>query len=173
MSTTRKMRVIGPNYELSTIVDEEDYQTLRLWEYKWHRLIGRYTTYVVANTNGRTIGLHRIIMGTENSPRSVFVDHIDRNGLNNSRTNLRITDNSGNQGNRPKRLSAKNTSTYKGVCRDAYCYRSKPWHAQITLSGKTKNLGRYRTQEEAALAYNKAAIEVFGPLAHLNIIDPK
>jgi len=184
MGTICKMKIIGRNgeYELSVQVDDEDYRTLGLADYKWHRLIGRSTTYICSQKKRKTIYLHRLIMGCIHAPRSVFVDHIDGNGLNNSRTNLRVTDNRGNQGNARKGLSAGFTSTYKGVCYNSY-NKTNPWKAQITLPepqpnpspdkkrrGKRKYLGCYRTQEEAARAYNEAAIELFGPHAHLNNI---
>lgn len=163
----RKITVIGRGYELSATVDEEDNRTFHLSDYKWSAIIGRNTTYVASKKNGKTIYLHRLIMGLLDSPRSVFVDHIDHNGLNNSRVNLRVTDNSRNQGNARKRLSAKTSSTYKGVCFSSD-NKTNPWRAIIMLSGKSKHLGYYRTQKEAAWAYNQAAIELFGPYAHLN-----
>ena len=178
-----RLPVIGKTYELSAIVDEEDYRTLDLGSYKWYRLLGPHTTYAKAHKNGKTIYLHRLIMGLVDAPRSEYVDHIDGNGLNNSRTNLRKTDNRGNQRNQTKHLSATSISTYKGVC-----YREwsiiRPWAAYITLSeagklcpdnkrrGKNKYLGCYRTEIEAATAYNQAAIELFGPMAYLNDIGP-
>lgn len=163
---TREIKLSGFN-NYSTIVDEEDYRTLRLWEDKWYPIIGRKTTYAYSHKNGKTVYLHRFIMGCVNSPRSVFVDHIDHNGLNNSRTNLRTTDNRGNQRNSLKRLSAKKTSTYKGVYKRSY-NKSNPWRATIFLSGKSKHLGCYRTEIEAARSYNQAAIELFGPQALIN-----
>jgi len=156
--------------QLSAIVSEEDYRTLKLWDYKWYPIIGHGTTYAKADKNGKTIYLHRLIMGCADKPRSVFVDHIDRNGLNNYRTNLRMTDNSGNNANTPKRLSAKHTSSYKGVSWIGSHNKSNPWVARIALSGKEKHLGCYRTQEDAARSYNQAAIELFGPMAFLNVL---
>ena len=179
-----RLPVIGKTYELSAIVDEEDYRTLDLGSYKWYRLLGPHTTYAKAHKNGKTIYLHRLIMGLVDAPRSEYVDHIDGNGLNNSRTNLRKTDNRGNQRNQTKHLSATSTSTYKGVCYRSGKYRTKPWMANITLSdkrplgadkkvrGKQKYLGCYQTEIEAATAYNQAAIELFGPSAHQNDIGP-
>jgi len=164
------MKIIGRGYELSVLVDENDYRTLNLGSYKWRRIIGRTTTYVATYNKGKTLYLHRLIMGLSNAPRSVFVDHIDGNGLNNYKTNLRVTNNTGNQRNRHKSLSAKTSSTYKGIYYNNTNKESKPWTAQITLSGKWKYLGCYKTQEEAALAYNNAAIEHFGQYANPNII---
>ena len=179
-----RLPVIGKNYELSATVDEDDYRVLDLGSYKWHRLIGRHTTYVAAtDKNKKTVYIHRLIMGLMDAGRSVYVDHIDGNGLNNSRTNLRVTDNRGNQRNARKHLSAKCSSPYKGVC-----YNIKrvirPWVAYITLPapanprsdnkrrGKKRHLGCYQTQIEAARAYNIAAIALFGEYAKLNDIGP-
>lgn len=160
---TKKMKLSGRN-NLFAIVDEEDYRTLDLGSYNWYPIFGRRTTYVWSKKKRKTIYLHRFIMGLENAPRAVFVDHKDCNGLNNSRTNLRITDNSNNQRNSRKRLSAKNTSSYKGVSRRSN-NKTKPWAVTISLS-----VGSYRTEIEAAEAYNKAVKQLFGPNAMLNDI---
>jgi len=151
--------ILGGSKGLSTFVDDEDYWTLHLSDYGWVPTTNRGGhIYARARKNGKQIILHRLIMGLLDSPRSVYVDHIDHNGLNNSRTNLRITNNSGNQRNRRKLLSAKNSSTYKGITRYPD-NKTNPWMARIYLSGKRKYLGSYRTEIEAATAYNKAAIE--------------
>ena len=182
-----RLPVIGKNYELSATVDEDDYRVLDLGSYKWHRLIGRHTTYVAAtDKNRKIVYLHRLIMGLVDAPRSVYVDHIDGNGLNNSRTNLRVTDNRGNQRNSRKHLLAKGSSPYKGVSYIPTNNRTKPWMASITLSepaanprsdnkrrGKKRHLGCYQTQIEAARAYNIAAIALFGEYAKLNDIGPQ
>jgi hypothetical protein len=87
---------------------------------------------------------------------------------------MRITDNTGNQRNARKHLSANPTSSYKGVRHMGPKYRTKPWRAEITLSdSQPQHIGTYRTQEDAAKAYNKAAIKLFGPMARLNVIRPK
>lgn len=158
------IKLSGPS-GLSVIVDEEDYRTYDLGSYTWRaHIIGRQT-YAVTDKNGKRIYLHRLIMGLEKG--SDMVDHIDHNGLNNYRTNLRVTDNSGNQHNKRKSLSAKCTSTYKGVqfCSDK---KTNPWKARISLSGKDKHLGYYRTETEAARSYNEAATKYYGTTAYLN-----
>jgi len=169
MGAIREIRVIGRKgaYELSVYVDEEDYQTLKLWDYGLSKIIGRNTTFIQTYKNGKRSSLHRLIMGLADAPRSVYVDHIDGNGLNNYRTNLRVTDNSGNQRNRRKHLSDKYTSSYKGVHFRSY-NKIENWVAQIRLSGKTRHIGYYRTEIEAARAYNEAAKQLFGPMALLN-----
>lgn len=169
MGAIREIKVIGQNYELSTYVDEEDYRTFDLGSYNWSRLIGHTTTYVKTYKNRKTVLLHRLIMGLENMASSIYVDHRDGNGLNNYRSNLRITDSKGNRYNSRKSLLGKRTSCYKGV-RRSHNNKSNPWQAHITLSGKMKSLGCYRTEKEAALSYNKAALEHFGDMANLNNI---
>lgn len=148
--------------DLSATVDENDYRTLNLSSYKWYPIPGKRTTYAYSHKKGKTIYLHRFIMGLENAPRSVFVDHIDHNGLNNSRTNIRVTNNSNNQRNSRKRLSAKCTSVYKGVSNSSH-NKMKPWKATVSLT-----IGCYRTETEAAIAYNQAITKLFGPNALLN-----
>ena len=163
---TIELKLSGPK-GLSAIVDEKDYETLDLGSYKWRPLIGRTTVYAIAHKNRKTLYLHRLIMGLADAPRSVLVDHKDHNGLNNSRTNLRVTDKRGNKGNSRKPLSAKSASTYKGVSYMAD-KNIKPWLSRIKLSGKDKYIGSYRTEIEAARAYNKAAEKHFGTMAYIN-----
>lgn len=167
MAQIREMKVRGRDYEVTAFVDEDDYQTLRLGNRRWHRISGRTNTYIGATKNGKTILLHRLIMGLENAPRSVCVDHIDHDGLNNRRSNLRITNVSGNQQNAHKQLR-RTSSLYKGVVWN-WCHSHKnPWHAQIKLLSKNKHLGCFSTEIEAARAYNNAAKELFGTMACLN-----
>lgn len=158
MGQVREMKVCGRDYELTTFVDEEDYWRLRLWEYKWHRHVDKNTTYVRACKKRKTVLLHRLVLGLLDSPTALQVDHRDHNGLNNSKSNLRITDNGGNSRNKTKR-SRKTSSHYKGVSRRKDTL-SKPWVAYISAFGKRKHLGFFRTEKEAAQAYNSAALEL-------------
>lgn len=79
-----------------------------------------------------------------------YVDHIDINPLNNNLENLRWIDKSGNNRNKNKRKNC--SSKYRGVSWDNY---SKKWKARISIDGKSKNLGRFETEEEAYLVYEK------------------
>ena len=94
------------------------------------------------------------------------VDHIDRNKLNNHVSNLRwatIIENSGNK------LTYKGSvSKYKGV---SFHKLSKKWQAELQANGKRKYLGLFKSEKEAALAYNKKAKEIFGDFALLNNME--
>jgi len=167
---TREIK-LGGSRGLSAIVDESDFVSLNLGSYKWYQNVGSSTTYARTRLKGKTVLLHRLIMRVEDFPRSICVDHIDHNGLNNTKENLRITDNRGNSQNARKGKSSKNTSEYKGVSKHPQ-KKKRPWQATIypPEGKKRKPLGYYKTEMEAAQAYNKAATELFGEFACLNVI---
>lgn len=134
-----------------TLVDNEDYEFLS--KYNWHLSLDGYAC-------NRVLGrMHRYIL---QAPKGVLVDHIDRDKLNNRRFNLRIatvSENSQNSGPR-------NGSKYKGVSKKSGV---KPWRARI-YCGREVNLGSFETEIEAAKAYNKKALELFGKDCFLNEI---
>jgi hypothetical protein len=91
------------------------------------------------------------------------VDHINGDGLDNQRCNLRLATHSENLRNRG--YTKKNTSRYKGV---TWYKPYKKWRAQIKTDHKMKNLGYFDIPEEAAEAYNEAAKKYHGSFAWLN-----
>jgi hypothetical protein len=110
--------------------------------------------------------MHRFLLGLPPySERRIDVDHINGNGLDNRRENLRVGTRAQNLANTGSRVG---TSRFKGV---SFCRRTGRWKAQITVDGRNQNLGRYDTQEEAALVYNVAAKQTWGEFAALNDID--
>lgn len=149
------------------IVDADMYDLLA--NFKW-QILRKHTGDIKARTavydpgkqsGQRTVFMHRLVM---NAPDDAVVDHINHNGLDNRRANLRICSNTQNTWNARKKKKA--ISPYKGVhpCR-------KRWRARITFNGKTYNIPlTYATQEEAARAYNKAAKTLYGEFACLNTI---
>ena len=144
-------------------VDNEDYEWLQ--QYKWNFNLSRNgngyaTTNLYLNKRNLIKHMHRLIM---NEPIGLQIDHIDNNGLNNQKNNLRIVTNQQNQMNRKKGINC--SSKYKGV---TWKKQDKQWQAQIQANKKYIYLGLFRIEEDAAKAYNEAAIELFGEYAHLN-----
>ena len=119
--------------------------------------------------NGKqtTHNIHRLV-GQEflHQPASddqTLIDHIDRDKQNNSFTNLRYVTTSQNAMNRKKQ--PKSTSAYKGVSWHTKCNK---WRAVIFKDSIQIHIGSYDNEEEAASAYNRRAIELFGEYAFLN-----
>lgn len=113
--------------------------------------------YVAAQICGRTVYMHRLVLNV--GPRTE-IDHVNMDGLDNRRANLRRVNRSQNMANSKSRGGA---SRYKGVSR-----ARKRWGAWIMVAGKSRNLGHFDTEEEAALAYNAAAVQAWGAHARLN-----
>lgn len=132
----------------------DDCDAERVMQYKWHVAFNGYTYYVKTYQQGEPISLHWFILGLTTSGED-SVDHIDGNGLNNTRANLRICTRSQNQMNRKSRIGS---SRFKGV---SWHKRSNSWEAYIYTStdGRRKKhgLGHYKLEEDAALAYDRAA----------------
>lgn len=105
----------------------------------------------------KMILLHRYLL---NAPNGVHVDHIDGDGLNCRRLNMRLCTQSENNLNTPMR--SDNKSGFKGVSWEA---KAKKWRAEIGRAGKVRTLGRFATASEAHAAYTAAALELFGEFA--------
>lgn len=108
---------------------------------------------------------HRLVFLYMTGVIPCYVDHIDRNPNNNKWENLREADISQNAAN--VELMKSSTTGYKGVSKYHYS-NIKKWRAYIKVDGKFINLGKYKTKEEAARAYDEAAIKYFGEYAFLN-----
>lgn len=109
--------------------------------------------------------MHRLIL---NAPNGVNIDHIDGNGLNNQKSNLRLCNQSQNEAN--SCISARNSSGYKGVSFSGKEYTHNPWRSRIRVHRIIHELGFFPTPEIAAIAYNNAALKYFGEYAKLNIV---
>lgn len=129
----------------------------------WHASIQRNRPYAatrlrVADGTCKEISLARFLM---NPPSGIHVDHIDRNGLNNRRANLRYATISENMMNRGKAIN--NRSGFKGVY---FNEEMRKWRAHIQAHGRRINLGYFRHPEAAHLAYIEASKQLHGEFSH-------
>jgi hypothetical protein len=149
------------------IVDAADYEELA--QFKWCVRRDRRAWYAGRNIkrdDGRraTILMHRAIL---NPSADMFVDHINHDGLDNRRTNLRVCTQSENQRNCKSRAGA--TSKFLGV---HWHKQMLKWQARIRINGQQFHLGLYADEEAAARAYDVAACEHFGEFANPNFPKP-
>jgi hypothetical protein len=158
------------------LVDDSDFDYLN--QFKWSAVCDTRkdgtvrTVYAYRNSPKHSgsphhmIAMHRELMGVTD-PKT-HVDHEDHWGINNQRCNLRVCSGTQNNGNQRKQ-SAK-TSKFKGVhwVSDTSRKRNKRWRAQLKIMSRCVHLGTFLTQEEAARAYDAAAITYFGEFALTN-----
>lgn len=116
--------------------------------------------------NGKHYYEHRLIWLYHKGFLPKYLDHINRIRDDNQIDNLREATNAQNMMNMKKKKE-NSTSKYKGV---SLFKPNNKWTSQIMKDGETIYLGRFNTEEEAALSYNKKAVELFGEFAMLNII---
>lgn len=149
----------------TAIVDEQDFDKIK--DYKWSSIFcGKAKSpYAVSSHFGKIVYMHRIVMGAKSDQ---FVDHIDGNGLNNSRENLRFATNSQNNMNQSKRLD--NTSGHKGI---SWCPDREKYQVYINIDRKRKSLGRYKTLEEAIYVRDRAVKSHYGEYARENSSLPQ
>lgn len=140
-------------------VDDTDFEWLN--QYSWN-VQRRYAARSFRiNGKVKTVFMHREIMQPEQGQE---IDHIDGNGFNNQRINLRICTRSQNMMNMKKPKDGR--SEFKGIT----LFRGKQWMAQIGVNGRNIYIGMFDDPVSAAKAYNEAALKYHGEFARLNEI---
>lgn len=149
------------------IVDPERYEEIA--RYKWYSMFNGRNFYAIRivkiRRNGRVIrknlAMHRVIMGTEEGK---VIDHINHNSLDNRLANLRAASFQQNTWNQRKQRG-NCSSKYKGVI---WAKENKKWRAQLTFKSRPVFIGYFDDEQEAAMAYDARAKELFGEYACLN-----
>jgi hypothetical protein len=153
------------------LVDDDDWIRC-LQQGRWHCLKPHgnesKTSYAANNNNKGCVLLHRFILRLIDNSKQV--DHIDGNGLNNQKNNLRIVDKF-QQARNVRKISTKTYAKYKGVTYNSKPTLTKHWRAYIKIHGKQVSLGYHLTEDAAAREYNLKAKELFGNYASFNIIE--
>lgn len=145
--------------ELHALIDEADYELVS--QYRWRAHSAGSGLYYAIQGARDTNSMHRLIMSP---PDNMQVDHINGDGLDNRRSNLRIATSSQNHANR-KRLLRVKSSVYRGV---TWHKAAGKWQAAIKANQAFHYLGVYESEEDAARAYDRAAMIYFGEFANTN-----
>lgn len=156
------MREIPLSKGYVALVDDEDYE--RVAQFKWWAsendgAIYAKTTIYVPNGPSRKLYMHRFIL---NAKRGEYVDHIHHRTLDNRKSEIRIATARGNSAN--QRVRADKTSRFKGVC----IHPDGKWAAYVKTEHRTRYLGLFSDESDAARAYDAAARSLFGEFALTN-----
>jgi hypothetical protein len=152
------MKELRLNATHVAVVDDADFEMLSHWKWTWE---GRYA--IRRETRGgkpRVCYMHRMIMLPDAGQP---VDHVNGNKLDNRRRNLRVVNMSENQANSKSR--AGSSSRFKGV---SWHSARRQWRAYIGTDGSCVHLGMFLSESDAARAYDRAALRLFGEYARLN-----
>lgn len=164
------MREIQLSRGYVALISAEDYE--RVSQFHWSAAVRQHTVYAsraVRRSDGTWTNqlLHRFLLGLTDP--KIVADHINRDGLDNRRCNLRIASQSQNCANSHKHHNAR-SSQYRGV---SWCSRTRKWQAAIRIDSKQTHLGRFADETAAALAYDAAARKHFGEFANCNFPPKK
>lgn len=163
------LKQISVGHGLFATVDDRDYKMLI--KHTWCVRKSKNSAYAYTNINTRRrlrngkfkyygMPMHRLILG---APKSAFVDHIDGNGLNNVRRNIRICSRAQNAKNRKRQKSSR--ALYKGI---SFCKTTQKWRPRLHVEGRNISFGLFACALEAAKAYDAMAVIHHGEFARLN-----
>lgn len=142
-----------------TMVDLSDIDELSKY-----KIYLNQANYAIVNYNNRGVSLNRFLL---NPNMGLVVDHINGNTLDNRRSNLRICTFRQNSMNSRPSKNPKKSSIYKGV---SLLKKYNTWRAYIVINNKQIHIGIFKTEIQAALAYNEKAKVLFGEFACFNDI---
>jgi hypothetical protein len=156
------VREIPLSQGLVALVDDEDYETVSTHKWQVDKTRGGMPYYARRSfrrdDGSRTsTSIHRFLTGWDR------VDHVNGNGLDCRRSNMRPATNAENQRNRHQQ--ANNSSGYIGVAWDR---TRQKWMAYVGHEGKFRSAGRFSDPEAAAIARDRLACELHGEFARLN-----
>ena len=159
------MKTIPLTRNKITFIDDEDYELVS--KYKWLALKSKKSFYAatyitIGYKQKQCLLMHHLILNVDTNQ---MIDHKNNDSLDNRKQNLRFCTNQQNQQNQKPRGGS---SKYKGV---TWHKRVNKWSARISLDGTTYNLGYFDNEENASLAYDLKAIELFGDFAKTNLED--
>ncbi len=159
------MKEIPLTRGMVALVDDEDYEEMQL--YRWHAIRSRHTWYAATSIRNEVTGkyadvrMHHMVI--PQLPPGRTIDHVNGNGLDNQKRNLRSA--TPTQQARNASVPSNNACGFKGVYFEK---RRKVWHARIKVNGRSRFLGSFSSAEEAALAYDEEARAEFGEFARPN-----
>lgn len=149
-----------------TIVDDDDFIWLLL--FSWHVNPDGYVVTTASNKPTRHFKMHRLV---NNTPPGMTTDHINRNKLDNRKSKLQTATRSQQQQNQKiqwgQKIQQGRSSKYKGVCFIKKDRKSR-WQADIRIHNKSVHIGTFKDEIEAAKAYDRMAVELFGEFANTN-----
>lgn len=153
------MKKIQLTRGLVALIDDCDYDFVSHFSWHAHKVGNNFYAVTTIHVKGKTgiLYMHREIMG---DPEGYLIDHIDHNGLNNVRSNLRLATKQQNAINSTKifgKVPLKGVIISRGAI-----------IARIKKDGKMMQIGTYKTIEDAGRAYDAKAIELFGEFATVN-----